>query len=365
MNQIQHRQKKVILFGAGAMIPLGGPTVSQLTKKILIHDSCKYVYQNIQRYYKDDCDFETLLSAVEFLLEWSFSNDFGEYISSQHTSILKCVFEKASAYRFKSKDELWKIYETIVNEIIEVIKDYDFYPMVTGCQKGEALVHLKDFIINNSNRSDCKIYTLNYDRLIPCIVGEEVDVYEGIENQRYSYDINKFVNHPLTHFNLHGSIYLHYDYTNGLMLKDNPLELEKPYLLSGGNPNEYKIFLPIIAGYHKSQRIMSEPFNFGVGAFMYDCNTCDELLVVGYSFRDPHINSILRAFLKISSIKITIIDYNSESVLPRSLSNRINRIFTSNYHFVLKSKGVYTNEHNNVTINMNGFNKFIEECINY
>jgi hypothetical protein len=361
MNKQKHTAKQVVLLGAGAMIPFGGPSTLGLTERIRANSTCDTIFRIIQKDYKDSCSFETLFSAVELLLEWSFSNESNGYISSLDTSIYKSVFQKADAFKYKSRDELWETYQIVANEIMEAIKDYDFFPITTGSHKGIDLDYLGDFIIDCSKKSSCKIYTLNYDRLIPRIVGKRVYVYEGIDNQKYSYDIKKFVNHPLTHFNLHGSIYLHYDSSNSLVLNDSPIGIGNSHLISGGNPNEHKIFLPIIAGYHKTQRILSEPFNWGAGVFMYDCNTCDELLIIGYSFGDPHINSFLECFIHTSSTNIVIVDYSQDLSLPRRTINRINRVFSQNTEFEQKDDGVYSNEDNKIIVYMKGFENYIKD----
>lgn len=348
--------KQVILLGAGAMIPFNGPTTQEITNRLKIYSNVEQIYKIIQRDYVDPCNFETLISAVELLLEWQYSKENNSYLSSQDTSIYKSVFEKETAFRNITKDKLWEIYQTITNEIMEVIKDYDYYPDIIGRYNGLGKNYLRNFFINKSVL--CKIYTLNYDRLIPRIFGRNDEIYEGVDKQRYTYDIKRFVNHPLTHFNLHGSIYLHYD-SNGLILNDDPLEIEKPYTISGGNPNEHKIFLPIIAGYHKSQRILSEPFNFGAGVFMYDCNTCDEIVIVGYSFRDPHINSMVGNFVNKKSTNITIIDYSHNMSLPRGLMNRIKHVFSLDAKFSLIDNGTYKDEENKITIYLGGFDKYL------
>lgn len=358
MNNLSNTHKIVFLLGAGAMIPFGGPTTQAVTERVSIFATCKYLFGILQNRYKDSCNFETLLSAIELLLEWHSSTDSNKFIASQNTSIYKSIFQMANVFRFKTKEEIWEIYRNVINEIIEVIKDYDYYPDFTNRRKGIDPLCLKKYITYYSKTSLCKIYTLNYDRLIPRILGKDVDIYEGIDNRQYAYDIKRFVNHPLTHFNLHGSIYLHYDY-KGLILNDYPLEIENPYTISGGNPNEHKIFLPIIAGYHKSQRILSEPFNFGAGVFMYDCNTCDELLIVGYSFSDSHINSIIGNFINKESTYVTIIDYSLDLSLPKRLENRIKHVFNIETRFSQIDNGTYRDAENKIIIYLGGFDKYL------
>lgn len=355
-----YKSKKVILLGAGAMIPFGGSTTQELTNRLLVYDKCNTIYKIIQKDYRDTCNFETLLSAVELLLEWSFSNEGSGYLTSQ--SIYKSIFQKSSSFYYKSKIDFWELYKIIVNEIIESIKEYDYYPYAIEDCKDSSSIILQRYIIECRKKSALKIYTLNYDRLIPKMIKNEENIDEGIDNNRYSYDLIKFINHPMTYFNLHGSIYIHYD-CSGLTIKDYPVELEKPYTLSGGNPNEHKIFLPIIAGYHKSQRLLSEPFNFGAGAFMYDCNTCDELMIIGYSFGDPHINSILKNFINRSSANIVIIDYSHDISFPPLIKKRIDYVFNISTTFSVINNGIFFDKDNHIMVYLIGFEKFISESL--
>ncbi len=68
--------------------------------------------------------------------------------------------------------------------------------------------------------------------------------------------------------------------------------------VDGGNPNGELFFRRIIVGYSKTQRAFSQPFSFGFNAFAYDCNTCSHFFSFGYSYNDPHINTLIGTNLK-------------------------------------------------------------------
>lgn len=357
-------KKTTVLLGAGAMIPFGGPSTKVITESLLGHKSCEYIYKVVQHGYEEECNFESLLSALELLLEWNRSNDSTRYLTYRDTNIYRNVFQLGIPFRYHTTNEIWKIYKQVVNNIIELIKDYDYYPQFTGSWHGKDPSILALFISKFQENSDLKIYTLNYDRLIPNLIGNHLDIYEGIEGESFGYNLKKFSNHHLTYFNLHGSIYIDYNPYTGIKLLGRPVELENAIKLAGGNPNEQKIFLPIIAGYYKSQRMMSQPFNFGLGAFMCDCDECETIIIVGYSFSDPHINSILSSFIKKSITQIIIVDFSSDMLLSIFMKNSINRVFKTNCDFEKVDEGVYHNTNNSITIFLKGFVDYIENYLN-
>ena len=358
-------KKTTILLGAGAMIPFGGPSTRTITERLLFHKSCEYVYKVVQQGYEEECNFESLLSSLELLLEWNLSNDNKRHLTFRDTSIYRNVFQLGLPFQYHTTDMVWEIYKQVINDIIEVIKDYDYYPQYTGWRHGKDPAILDLFISKFQENSNLKIYTLNYDRLIPNLIGNHLDIYEGIEGESYGYNLKKFSNHHLTYYNLHGSIYIDYNPYNGIKLLDRPVELENAIIMAGGNPNEQKIFLPIIAGYHKSQRMMSQPFNFGLAAFMSDCDDFETIIIVGYSFSDPHINSILSNFIKTSIAEIIIVDYSFDYVPPRHMINTVKRVFKTKTDFERVEDGVYRNTNDAITLFLKGFDYYIENYLNH
>ena len=337
------------------MIPFGGPTTQELTQRLMLNNNCKTSLSSIYNWKNKEVNFEFLLSSIENLLDWKLANEDNSINLVNSNLLVEPIFQ----YRFTSLRDIWDIYREAVNEIIEGVREYDHN--ISSCPK--KLNSLANFVICKSKTSDLKIYSLNYDRLIPQIIKDsDFCFYEGFNDRYCEYDIAKFVNCHNTYFNLHGSIYYSYIPGGRVKLDDIPMNLDHLYYIDGGTPGEKKVFLPIIAGYSKSQRIMCEPFNFGLATFMNDCNTCDRLVIVGYSFGDPHINSILNRFVRRETTDIQIIDYFKGEEIPENIIAIPYVGFgISQARFIKDSNNYYLDKQPNVKAYFNGFEQYIND----
>lgn len=350
--------KTTILLGAGAMIPYGGPTTEELTQRLLKNAMCKKEFEPIFSRTKKTGNFEFLLSTLEFLLDWKIANEEQDSQGTNPYMLLEPFFP----YQYDSVKELWEVYSEAINEIIDRVTEYD-YKTSPFFDKHETLA---EFMIRKKQTGSLKIYTLNYDRLIPKLTEKKgVVFYEGYNELQYEYDLNKFNTHSNTFFNLHGSIYTGYVSGGVVKVLESPIKLEHRYYIQGGNPGECKVFLPIIAGYSKSQRIMSEPFNFGIAAFMNDCNTCNRLVIVGYSFGDPHLNAILRNFIKLDSTEIVIVDYNKDNKLRDKLRRIPYQVFgIPGAKFIGERNALYLDKNPHIHLYIDGLEQYINDNIN-
>lgn len=346
-------KKTTVLLGAGAMIPFGGPTTQELTRLLLSNSICKKEFAPIFSRSKKTGNFEFLLSSLEYLLDWKLANEGHESYSTNPYLLL----EPKYVYQFDSIKELWEIYCEAINDILERVKEYDNYSHPFS----DKLDTLSEFLIGKKQTNYLKIYSLNYDRLIPRIAKKKgIVFYEGFNDMQYEYDLNKFNTDPYTFFNLHGSIYTSYVSGGIVKVLDDPIKLEHRYNIQGGNPGENKVFLPIIAGYSKSQRIMSEPFNLGIAAFMNDCNTCNRLVIVGYSFGDPYINSILNKFIRIDSTEIIIVDYFEGQQLPIRLRGIPYQVFgIRGATFIGDGSMLFLDKYPQIKLYIKGFEQYI------
>lgn len=173
-----------------------------------------------------------------------------------------------------------------------------------------------------SKRYSVKIYTKNYDNLIPQVLSLKFKVYEALKEKKnpkkeFIYDLQRFRRVYLSHFNLHGSIFLdrEFDYEsmkNCIVYNPEVPKYDKALLSDGGNPNESLLFSPIITGYTKTQRGFSTPFNLGFNAFANDCNDCRSIITMGYSFSDPHINSIISNFTSWGKSRIVNVIFSNK-----------------------------------------------------
>jgi hypothetical protein len=192
-----------------------------------------------------------------------------------------------------------------------------------------------------SNENIVRMYTLNYDRNFKIIIEESgalSGVFEGFEsgpvlgyNDAINPNIKRIVEDidSHTHYNMHGSVFWHIEPRNVNMLEIPEVyltcraHLEVNTLEHAIHQNEQGksiVFTNIITGYQKTQKAIFPPIRQMQSAFDRDCINADVLYVVGYSFADEHINSMIRTALVYNeNLIIRIID-------PGFTKNRIDEL---------------------------------------
>ncbi|MBO7286670.1 MAG: SIR2 family protein [Bacteroidales bacterium] len=358
---LNKKEKIVYLLGAGAMIDFGGPTTNELTEecKDIVKDSVlKDILPLLDETYNNSYNFETIIAVIESALDYAIASQTKGNITINNTSIIRVIF-KSKLEKFDS-ELIWKVYVQLIETVMSNIAKYD----VSNNSDKRELLHR--YIEGNLQLNKLKIYTLNYDRLIPNVVGRVYDgTYKHTNNnyRLFDYNLKSFLSNKFTYFNLHGSIYLKQDLVKGYYYSVVQSSCHRCLINAlhqeGGSPNEKKFFTPIITGYSKSQRIMSEPFNFGFAAFSGDCDTCDKLIIVGYSFSDPHINSVLRNYVIEKNKNIEIVDLNDDY---NKVTEKIENEFRLLSEFKPTNYGATTRD-GKITVYTKGFMKYMEENV--
>lgn len=349
--------KIVYLLGAGAMLDFGAPTTKNLTddyKLIVQNGDYKEIIDILNQTYRADYNFETIIASVEYLMDWAIARQtIGA--TAQYTNVIRAIFE--TQIKNIKTETIASLYKELINHLINIIMRYDCF-----IDENQNQLLLKRYFSNVKKEHKVKIYSLNYDRLIPQMFS---NINDGIINavnrrsQTFSYDINSFAKDKFTYFNLHGSIYLRQDpyKYNEVVQSFMPEHIEYCIPQDGGSPNDTKIFCPIIAGYSKSQRVLSEPFHFGFSSFCTDCSDCEKLIIVGYSFADPHINSILKNYVYYKRKQMDIVDYN-ENGDYRKITEQLTYSLNCIEGFTPQPYGAKSQ---NVTIYMKGFISYMNE----
>ena len=351
----QKMEKRVVyLLGAGAMIDFGGPKTCELTNMcidVLNNNQGEGILSSLDKTYGiGKYNFETIIAAVEHLLDWYNAKEADGYITTEDTNIIRLLF--VPHFNFTS-DKLVGIYFDLINTIIKRVSCYDTY----GPWNNNHNI-LEKYFQSRSVEGQNKIYSLNYDRLIPRV--SQIDFADGTGEKYghtfFDYNLKYVLYSKCSYINLHGSIYLKMipDFYYKIEQAFSPQYLGSAIKIKGGSPNEKLIFSPIIAGYSKSQRMLSDPFNFGLGAFMADCNLCDELVIVGYSFSDPHINSIINNYVLSRNVDITIVDKKDASIIEKELMFK--------FHVVTpfrNDSGTSFNKDEKIKIYSNGFLEYM------
>lgn len=337
-------KKVVLLLGAGFAIPFGAPSCKDIRdafeNDVDYGEIAKNIFAKLDEYYGGEgmANFETFLAAVESMAYYVFSKtNPGKPVKISNlmpsiydlNSDLNQKLNQLAQNKYSDDGEdalrnfMWDLFAHFIQIVIDKIAVYDKKDEIPQTEIREKF---KKYIESLKEKYDqVKIYTTNYDRLIPQMLSSNV-LYEALNSQKYiEYDVLQFINSELSFFNLHGSIYWNLE-SNKIKTEDNPYkttinnkDYSKKTLVSGGNPSEPIMFCPIVAGYSKTQRAFSKAFDFGFTAFACDCNTCEKIITIGFSFNDSHINSIMSDFSnQISRLEIT---YASKKDLIESDGN--------------------------------------------
>ncbi len=371
---MDNRKKIVYLLGAGAMIEFGGPKTDDLTAIVSKEvKSCSFdeIISSLDVLYGENgYNFETIIAVIEELLNYTIAIEVQGSASVDNTNVIRAIYD--CKYKSIKSEDIWNCFSSLINAIISEISKYG---TIDSSALDERSIHydyklalLYQYLFNKSSDNSLKFYSLNYDRLIPSLLTSR-HFYDATNEEKFAKEMGSnfecnfmdFVNNKLTYFNLHGSIYLKQvpNQLYRVVQSETPCKLSYAHYQKGGSPNERIIFSPIITGYSKSQRIMSEPFNFGFSTFFADINTCDELVIIGYSFSDPHINSVISTYLRKNISSCTIVDFKKNgdiSDITHKLDYELNYID----NFYLESDELYRSSNGFIRIYIGGFSNFLK-----
>jgi hypothetical protein len=325
----RHKQI-VVLLGAGAAIEWGAPCSETIKRKFiegkhlpLIKGKTvgQFIFDILRSFYRSDCaNFETFLAVLEEVLSYVIAATNSGGVNAGNTLFtpaifkLKCEIEDLLVGKtdIEKRQCCYYLYRHYINLLISTINDYNQTVLNSSYNIiNETLFKFtKYFLVQGYS---VKFYTTNYDSIVPQILShylKKYKLYEGFRNNehgKFNYNLTMFRKARLSHFNIHGSIFLH-QVINGIQRETEysvlRQSLPKIAISTGsGNPGEPLLFSPIITGYNKTQRISDKPFNLGFNAFTNDCNDCKALVTIGYSYSDPHINSILSTFVNWDRVK--------------------------------------------------------------
>lgn len=283
----------------------------------------EYVKEKLENEYYD-FNFETFLAFLEQICSYRLSQFREGKTSTSWKGLSSTIFFLKDVFELcpclTDQISSYEVLRSYINLIIDSVTKYDDY---TKCKNQidnfkKYIYHLKD------NKYDVKIYSTNYDHIVPKalgICGTGLGISNDKARQEFIYDIDGFRHLPLTYFSLHGCSYI-YQEAYGRFYLSNIARVMPLFAQSnrGGNPNTETLFTPIISGYSKLEHINGRPFNFGFQAFTNDCFDSNLIITMGYSYSDPHINSIIETF---SNCNIECITLNNVPLLPTPLDMRV------------------------------------------
>lgn len=342
-----NNNRTIILTGAGAAIPWGAPTTSDITKVLLADRTFKsYTGQPVGDwlhhkltglYHKDPetVNFETIVNALDYLLTF--------FSSKQRESVSK--FKNLMPAFFEEKDDIWEIlwfdkiyekdkgtwhshnerfkfysfwndsdhffesvYRYFINRIISLIEEYS----KTINEKTALNNCLNEFLDSIKNPLRC--YTTNYDRIIPAVYKGEM--FEGFtkDGDDLKFDLKKVLTDETsnTYYNLHGSVHYDIDWPGNVKYAPDKFIYDFGRGASDHSDQDKRKIINsnIITGFNKPSRILTNPYSQFYLRFYQDCLFADKIFIVGYSFSDIHINNAIKAAsLANKDLKIICVAY--------------------------------------------------------
>lgn len=228
----KHRPKKyrnnkqiVILLGAGFVFPWVKLSSSSIKEAFIKDDTFsingqtigEFIFNKLDSFYDyGEANFETFIAAIESMMNYIISStNIGK--SVKNTSFTPVIYDLKETFSeiFKDKNEdeqriyIHSIYQHFINLVLNKIKEYNKYVLDKKNERiNKSLIEFISYLMNK--RYSIKIYTTNYDRLIPQILSPHFKVYEALKdkangNKVFIYDLQRFRKVHLSHFNLHGS----------------------------------------------------------------------------------------------------------------------------------------------------------------
>ncbi len=339
MEELKNK-RIVLLFGAGAARPWGGPSTQDVTDLIqgkiegdkaghtdpkvinLIYNFLYYKYSQSSSEVR--INFEDIISVIEELILFYYKEEKGSNLILPHFFDLKSDFRDDLESCFSNGKSVYENLVIILKDVLLSITNLvsRYSKNILSSENELDSINLKERIILNnlfnkwtssiySDNTYIRAYTLNYDRLFKVLLddffnnyfpgSENHEVFEGLENALYEPGIKRilFERDIHCHFNLHGSIFWHMNKYNPFnALEDHHFNSREFPDIPGSNGDILKeiefgrpfVLSNIIAGYKKSQRSFLTPFKQMHASFEMDCLSCDEVYLIGYSFSDSHVN---------------------------------------------------------------------------
>ncbi|MFC1507581.1 SIR2 family protein [Thermoproteota archaeon] len=305
----------VLFLGAGASAPFGYPVMSELNNLLLNSitdnegDLLYHFYLNGNR------DAETVIQSIQTLenIEQRGLDKLFNYVTYQgRKNQIGAEFKK---FIIICKD----LHRSIEAKIFDT---YQFNPNISSIFPlyQQLFTIIKEHQKNIGSNDPLEVYTTNYDRIIEefSYASENYSIYDGFEydskQQRHFWNpefsagkLTKELQTVINLYKLHGS--LNWKKTDHgiervtLEIKNVPRIRDLLIYPGSKSPPEEEPFRTL---YEKFENQMKQ-------------KNKQSLLVIGFSFRDPYINKIIRDFIRSENGKLIVVSKNCKETLARNL----------------------------------------------
>src|SRR5690606_19061170 len=237
----------------------------------------------------------------------------------------------------------------------------------------------KDYFTNLSKDNYLRIYSLNYDRVVQYLFHKAgLPAFQGFDSEDLTpknYNDKNLVDSKriLTSFDENCIYHLHGNYAWDIMennLLNIPDEIvnsywgrvanNRPFSLMFMEKNKPLLQSNIISGFSKVQRTNLKPFKQMSSAFDIDCHMANEIIIIGYSFGDTHINETIRQAKSANpTCKITCIS-PKEDTKGELLKNILWNIRQGSNNDFVEGHHTKSSESYNCTIHFQKWREYLE-----
>jgi hypothetical protein len=378
--------KTILLLGAGASIPFYSPRLSTQHITAVISDPDRWNdlvarYTAIMGSNTNMVDVSVVLNSLNLILATHPDYNFEQIIE---------IFDKVSSFNFhpipnsKIFHDILILYKAVAPHIPNHTWDcvpFLFRQLIT--EEIESLhskgrvpsystlsAQQEQFVDTISSGDECNIFTLNYDELILESI-QNLGFVTGF-NTMGRFNVNAFLQGSKTISFPHGHSRFSYD-EDGILYHINCAvantyrlnniarhdRTQTKYLTESAYCYSFNTF--ISTGQQKEPTFDVNPYATYYQKFAFDCLTANRIIIVGYSFSDPHFNRMMTNFRQLNPAnKIYVVDFAGNSIdvfnefmKQGSLINKIFTMLSSTPDLDMHGKYLYLNEQ--ASLNTNGF----------
>ena len=382
---------KLLLFGAGASIPFyPSLTTDYITKEIKTQEYWKHIIELYNETNNSKIDYTQIITLLETIITTNPQPNFEEvcgFIDSITNILIDAEGNTYDKYD-RIADTLLKC--KILELKLESISNIKYIPYLFRClivhiflnipktkYYDKLIIQQKRFInyfIRKTNKAS--IVSLNYDDILKDTIGNIY--YNGFDKNQPShmpFSCENFFHSKKTISYLHGCIRffyalpdIQYSYGNipSIKYRLNKLRLQKnlnnQHFSSNIENHSYNVF--ITTGIEKNTSMDYSPYNAYYTKFASDICKSSMIIIIGYSFKDQHVNRILSPFLNMNKgNKIILVDYKQANVSPHDLMNKGNILYDIYKVFLCKLE--IDNNHEYDNINNNGYGFITNQILYY
>lgn len=308
---------KVVLTGNGLSVGLNSDfSLPNITKRFfnrlsLEHKAfVKHHMDNLGKGSYIQLDFEEAIASIEQVYD-SLKNYYDFLVKGEDGNEFLKAYNLGRTEIERHLEAIREIIYEYTSSILDLIDGH-----VRWKEIGDKLSGFIEWLTATIEDADeIDLFTLNFDLLLETILLETIgteqfldfhvrrDKWPLIDESRYFFSpdlsIHLYGDRKVRLHHLHGSLSSFKDIKNGKIFKITTEALR--YHQVYDDILQLNIVPSIVTGGGKSIKVQENPFQFYYNEFkkklVNEENPCEELYIIGYSFRDDHINKAIQTRL--------------------------------------------------------------------